>query len=139
MSDLLACTGWVGEHPRNGSDVAHILAYPATDFDPDLAPKIRALAAVWELHEAFTGIMEHSPVLRVDLDRGVLEVPGQEMVLPPLRDEWIAAARAQGFVVVSMTRLPLSAPTLPVIDALMASLRRGQMWLGFATIARSVS
>ena len=25
MSDLLAATGWIGEHPMTGADVAHLL------------------------------------------------------------------------------------------------------------------
>lgn len=31
MSDLLAATGWIGEHPMTGADVAHQASSAAVD------------------------------------------------------------------------------------------------------------
>lgn len=44
MSDLLAATGWIGEHPQTGADVAHLLLYPATGIEQDTPAKIATLA-----------------------------------------------------------------------------------------------
>jgi len=46
MSDLLAVTGWIGERPVTGADIAHLLLYPATDLDPTSPTKVGG-------HEAF--------------------------------------------------------------------------------------
>lgn len=70
--------------------------------------------------------------MHCDVARRYLHVPGQVLPLPPLSASWRRAAHAHGFVVVSLTRMPLSAPSLPVIEGMLARLRRGQMWLGFA-------
>ena len=45
MSDLLAATGWIGEHPMTGADVAH----RATMLDSGGAAEIAAIARAWGL------------------------------------------------------------------------------------------
>lgn len=102
MSDLVAVTGWVTEAPAG--DVATLLYYPATgvDLDPD---KIAQLAGAW-------GMGPLGDTLKV----GWLPPAG----LPPLSHEWEAAAQAQGRVVVLLTALQLSAPTLHDVDTVTA-------------------
>lgn len=132
MSDLLAATGWVGEHPRTGADVAHLLLYPATDLDTDTGGKIASLAALWALTDATSTGMETSE-LRVSLDPAVVLLPGHAAVqLPPLNTDWLAAAKAQRFVVASLTNTPLAAPGVAEIEDLIAQLAPGRMWVGLA-------
>lgn len=135
MSDLLAATGWVGEHPRTGADVAHLLLYPATDLDTDTGGKIASLASLWGLTDATSTGMETSE-LQVSLEPAVVVLPGQDAVpLPPLNAEWRAAARSQGFVVASLTSTPLAAPGVAEVEDLIAHLAPGRMWVGLAELA----
>lgn len=131
MSDLLAATGWIGEHPRTGADVAHLLIYPATDLDPQSAAKLAILADTLGLRSARTS--GDPPLIEggLDLDRGRLTAAGLDMAVPPLNDEWAAAVAAQGFAVVTLTSQPLAAPGLPEIEAMIYS--DPAMWIGKVT------
>ena len=131
MSDLLAATGWIGEHPVTGADVAHLLLYPATDLDPDSPSKLTALALVVGAVPA--GAAGALPVIDAEVDvRGLLRFGGQIVSLPDdPGGEWSAAAIAQGFVVVTITTEPLAAPGLAEVEALVES--GAPLWLGMAT------
>lgn len=93
MSDLLAATGWIGEHPVTGADVAHLLLYPATDTDPDSPAKIAAIAALVGAMDAYQ--QGQPPALSdVEIDlSGTLLVGGEVAPLPVLTGQWRAAAR----------------------------------------------
>ena len=96
MSDLLAATGWIGEHPMTGADVAH----RATMLDSGGAAEIAAIARAWGLVDV-TGLVEMPQTgLTVDLARHVLIAPGIEARFDG-RAGWDRAARRQGFVVVT--------------------------------------
>ena len=138
MSDLLAGTGWIGEHPVDGSDVAHLLLYPATAFDPDTAVKVAALAVVWGMVDATAGEPVPTPDLWVDADARVLHQPGMTTAFDAPVDWWTAAT-AHGLVVVSLTSLPLSAPGLPEVDVLMETAGRAEVWCAFAEVRGSES
>lgn len=134
MSDLLAATGWIGEHPATGADVAHLLLYPATDLDPDTAVKVAAIAALVGAMDAHT--MDEPPPIDAEVDvRGLLRFGGQIVPLPEdAAGEWSAAALAQGFVVVSITSLPLSAPGTDQVEEMIRS--GAPLWLGMARARR---
>ena len=131
MSDLLAFTGWIGEHPATGSDVAHLFGYPATAEDPDTATKLQITAQLWGLADASAGIMTQAD-LTVHLGRQTLTVPGGWTDLPALTPDWTQAAQRQGFVVVTLTTAALSSPTLTDIDHALADQTPGRLWTGFA-------
>lgn len=88
MSDLLAATGWIGEHPVTGADVAHLLLYPATDTDPDSPAKIAAIAALVGAMDAYQ--QGQPPALSdVEIDlSGTLLVGGEVAPLPVLTGQW---------------------------------------------------
>ena len=134
VSDLLAATGWIGEHPSTGEDVAHLLLHPATDLDPGSPAKIAALAAMVGAMDAHS--LGFPPAMDAEVDtRGVLRFGGQIVPLPAdLDGGWTAAASAQGFVVVSITSQPLAAPGLVEVDHLIES--GAPMWLGRAVVHR---
>ena len=133
MSDLLAFTGWVGEHPRDGSDVAHLLLYPATSFDPDSAAKVSALSVVLGMVDATADEPSVTADVWVDLASRVLHQPGMSTVFDAPA-EWWAAATAHRLVVVSLTSRSLSAPGLREVDVLMETARRGEVWCAFAGV-----
>lgn len=129
MSDLLALTGWIGEHPRTGADVAHLLLYAATDLDPASSAKMGSLA-VDILGMSRTQMNTTNATINPTIGR--LLLPGQELPLPGLwQGEWATAATAQGFVIVSVTDQPLTAPTLATLDRFLATV---PMWSGFAPV-----
>ncbi len=131
MSDLLAATGWIGEHPMTGADVAHLLVHRATMLDSGGAAEIAAIARAWGLVDV-TGLVEMPQTgLTVDLARHVLIAPGIEARFDG-RAGWDRAARRQGFVVVTVTSVPLSAPSLDDIDAVVTNPRPQSVWSGFA-------
>lgn len=130
MSDLLALTGWIGEHPRTGADVAHLLAFPATGFDVHSHDKMAALAEVWGL-----GGMDETPMadVSVTLDPARLHTSGGDWDIPA-EPEWETAARDQRIVIVSLTSTPLAAPGIEDVEVVITEAIAGQeeWWSGIA-------
>lgn len=136
MSDLLAATGWIGEHPADGTDVAHLLLYPATDFDTLSGPKIQVLASVFEMVDATVGAPGRSTTVSLDATTRLAHLPGLVLAVEA-SVEWWAAAQAHGMVVVTLTRRPLSAPSLTDVDQLLTGpIRREDLWSAFAPVSR---
>lgn len=134
MSDLLAATGWIGEHPQTGADVAHLLLYPATGIEQDTAAKIATLARLVGAVDAFvaTGRLARLDA-EVDARRGILRVFQETVALPDgWLGEWAQIAEAAGFVVVTLTDAALPAGGVERIDALLESGAR--LWVGRARV-----
>lgn len=138
MSDLLGMTGWVGQHPVTGDDVAHLLLYPATGLG-ETTDRIMALTAEeWGLADAMRATALPTTPLGIDLHRREIAIPdgGGSLPLPPLNEEWIAAATGQCFVVLTVTSMPLSVPGIADIDQLLADVfgMSGRVWSGQARV-----
>lgn len=100
-------------------------------LDSGGAAEIAAIARAWGLVDV-TGLVEMPQTcLTVDLARHVLIAPGIEARFDG-RAGWDRAARRQGFVVVTVTSVPLSAPSLDDIDAVVTNPRPRSVWSGFA-------
>lgn len=132
MSDILALAVWIGEHPRTGADVAHVLLYPATDLDPEGPAKVTALALLVGAVDANRAT--EMPTLDAEVDvRGIFRYGGEIKPLPnDPADEWSAAALAQGFVVVTITSQRPNPPTIAGIDSLIDS--GAPMWTGLSKV-----
>lgn len=99
----LALTGWIGEHPATGADVAHLLLYP---LGHGVADKMRTLADVLGLRPADAGPMTTSTAayLTVDDDGPHAQIrtaDGALLVERPVTPEWAAAARVGAAVVLT--------------------------------------
>ena len=136
MSDLLAITGWIGEHPSTGGDVAHLLVYAATDYDTETPEMIETLAELLGAADV-RGPRAALPILEavVNLDQGTLDLGNGSLSLPEgWQDEWGAIASSTGMAILSLASQPLSHPTAEVVHELVAS---GQpLWVGRIPIAR---
>lgn len=133
MSDLLAATGWIGEHPADGTDVAHLLLYPATDFDALTGAKIKELASMYEMVDATVGEPGRSTTVSLDATIQLAHLAGLELPVEAPADWWVAA-QAHGMAVVTLTSRPLSAPTLTDVELLLTGpLRREELWSAFAS------
>lgn len=119
MSDLLALAGWIGEHPVDGSDVANLLVFPATDLDPQSAPKISLIAQLWGMAPALEARGLPFLDVTVDLRAEVVRAAGEAYPMPAVPPAWVAAAIRHGFVVLSLTTSPLSAPSMDDIEQLL--------------------
>lgn len=101
---LLGVTGWIGEHPATGTDVAHLLVYP---FGNDVAARMRALADLLELAEP--GAMWPTAAAVLTLDRDTAgdhaQIRGADRALlfeRPVSTEWAAVAAVCGRVVLTL-------------------------------------
>lgn len=136
MSDLLAATGWIGEHPATGADMAHLLLYPATDLDQGSSAKVARLADVLGLQALTVQAPPRMTRLTVDWRAGQITNHGRPVVpaLPPLTPPWVTAARVQEAVVITLTSTTLTAPDLAVIDAMIATADPSALWIGLAGV-----
>jgi hypothetical protein len=127
-------TGWVGEHPADGSDVAHLLLYPGA---PGIMEGMELLAETLGLvrsdspqmvsvdpSAAMVTISQHPPVTHL--------MVGDQEVTRPVSEEWVAAAAAHGLVVLSLGVDPLSAVSIEALDAYTE--RRDRVWVGLVPV-----
>lgn len=104
-------TGWIGEHPVDDGDVAHLLLYPAGH---GVAGKMRTLAEGLGLGAADAGV----PLVEVDPDHAHawldedshvhVQGPGGEVAVVPVQGAWWAAATTRRFLVLSIGHDPLT-------------------------------
>lgn len=137
MADLLAATGWIGEHPDTGADVAHLLLYPATDLDPGAPAKIQALADALGFIRLDAPARPPRTKLTVDWRHEQLQLGDEVLIerLPHLTPDWITSARIQRLAVISLTGAPLSAPGIAEVDALIEGSPEA-VWMGLARVGR---
>jgi hypothetical protein len=135
VSDQLALTGWIGEHPRTRQDVAYLFLYPATGLDQDSPEKMRLLGHGLGLRPADAGQPPRVAGITVLIHDRTLELPGLRLPLPT-SPEWITAARIQGWAVLTLTTQPLSAPDLSVIDEHIAQADPGVLWYGRVKVSQ---
>lgn len=107
----LVATGWVGEHPEDGGDVAHLLLHPAGHRS---AEPMRRLAQALTLTQADTA----APITTVDYDVATAHVDhdsvlhlygrgGTELIERPVTGAWWSAAARRGYLVLSIGMDPL--------------------------------
>jgi hypothetical protein len=99
----LALTGWIGEHPATGADVAHLLLYP---LGHGVAAKMRAVAELLDLRGALAGPVHTSTAayLTVDDDGPHAQIRTADTALlieRPVTAEWAVAARTAGQVMLT--------------------------------------
>lgn len=133
-SDMLVATGWLNDHPSSGGDLAHLLLYPTTDFDPDTRQKVGVLATKWRMVPLAGPNMSYTDV-QVDLPTNQLVLFGQPLFNPMnnLTPEWKAAARRQGLVILTITGNTLSAPTLDILEQTLQA-RPDHTYCGIAVL-----
>lgn len=134
MTPDLGMTGWVGVHPHDGGDVAHLLLYPTTAGPPDVAAKLRVAAGLYGLR---TGAPPTVPaeVTSVAVTAGWVQLlhAGQLVVERPITAEWSAVAATRGLVLLSLGEEPYDgrADTLdPYLDRM---LRRRRLHVALVT------
>jgi hypothetical protein len=132
-------TGWIGEHPADGSDVAHLLLYSA---GPGTAEGMELVADT-------LGLVRSDSLRMVTVDPAVatvttrqhplmayLEVGDQEVMFHApavaVPQEWAVAAAAHGLVVLSLGVDPLSAVSIEALDAYTE--RRDRVWVGLVLV-----
>lgn len=133
MSDLLGGTCWIGEHPGDGSDVAHLLLHRTTTVELGAVVKLAALASMWGMTDATASEPSPASTLWVDTDARVLHQPGMTTDVDASGDWW-AAAVAHRLVVVSLTSRPLSTPGLREVNELMGTAMPDELWCAFAHV-----
>jgi hypothetical protein len=107
---LLIADGWVGEHPGDGGDVAHMLLHPAGH---GAAGEMRALATALGLPRAdtpveITRVPTATAAAWIDTDSVVhLHGPGTQLVERPVDGMWWATATTRGYVALSVGMDPL--------------------------------
>lgn len=101
---LIAMTGWIGEHPGDGGDVAHLLVYPTGH---SAAASMRAAADMFGLRDALDPpLAQPGPdvaALAIRDDGWVsLYAHGQQVAERPVTAEWAEVARARGQVMLTL-------------------------------------
>lgn len=99
---LVSLTGWIGEHPQDGSDVAHLLLHPLGDGQ---AQRMRQVAELFGLGPATTGLLDVPPdttLARVAATYVTLRYRDSDTIGRPVPAEWVKTALAQRFVIVTL-------------------------------------
>lgn len=104
---LLQATGWIGDHPSDGSDVAHLLVQPAGHGAAD---KIRLLAGGLGCGPALDGTLVDVPPdlaygTLADAREGMsvwLSTPCAPVLHRPVPPDWQTAARAHGWIILTI-------------------------------------
>lgn len=101
-------TGWVGEHPGDGGDVAHLLLYPQGH---GVTAHMRTLAAGLGLGPADEPLRELRPdevhVWLDDDSRVHVQGPGGEVAARTVHGSWWSAATTRGYIILSVGMDPL--------------------------------
>jgi len=130
----LMCTGWVGEHPQGGGDVAHLLLYPAGH---GVADRMRTLATGLGLgpgDQPLRHLDREEVHAWLDDDSHVhVQGPGGEVAERPVPGAWRSAATTRGYLVLSIGMDPLVWRTGDW-DALDRWLARGRHQLGLVDV-----
>ncbi|SFQ27033.1 hypothetical protein [Amycolatopsis rubida] len=130
--DLLV-TGWIGEHPRDGSDVAHLLVVPRSWAISEGMPLVADALGLAPL-------AEHSALARVPRETarvvlgsyGVRLLFGSSGVLShPGDGDWKGAAARHGFVIVTCGQDPFSGG-IDQLDGYLA--RPGRLRMGMVSV-----
>lgn len=130
----VALTGWIGDHPADGSDVAHLLLYPV---GPGTAEGMELLAETLGLVRSDgPRMVEVPPELAAVQVRGPwasLVIGGESLPAIPVYAGWRRAAAAHRLVVLSLWLDPLDGVSLPELDRYTA--RRDRVWVGLLALA----
>lgn len=133
----LAITGWIGEQPEDGGDVAHLLVHP---HGQGVADKMRALAAIF-------GLAAGGPPPQVAPDTtwvGLDQPPGWARIHHgdaawigrPVTADWLAVARARHMVVLSLALDGGRVSDDRRLDRYVASqMQRDRLFLGLVRAA----
>lgn len=125
---LLVLTGWIGEAPTDGADVAHLLMHP---LGHGVADKMRVLAGLLGLGPAteLAALTEvPAEVASVALVTDARDTwaqlhIGEAMVAErPVPPDWQAAARSRGWVILTVGQDPLE--TVRDLDRYLTRSRR---------------
>ncbi|MFK0250171.1 hypothetical protein ACIQUM_36180 [Amycolatopsis azurea] len=105
----LFLTGWIGEHPINGTDVAHLLLCPHSTA---VAEGVELFAELLQLRPYSDGVMPDIPAVIARVELHGLDVHffyGDEGDLSrPVPADWADAAANQGFVIVTFGTAPFA-------------------------------
>lgn len=99
----VALTGWVGEHPLDGGDIAHLLLYPAGH---GIAREMRRLADLLGLAPALAGPPTEVPpdTTRMTVEHGWarLHYGDTAWLRRPVNPEWSDAALARHVIMLTV-------------------------------------
>lgn len=127
----VALAGWIGEHPIDGADVAHLLIHP---LGHGVADKMRVLAGVLGLAaDAPPQVPPDTTWIGLDEPPGWARIHhGQDAWIGrPATPEWLTIARARHLVVLSLGLDGGSVRRERDIDRYVGTqARRGRLYLG---------
>jgi hypothetical protein len=120
---LIAATGWIGEHPTDWRDVAHLLVYPvAAGIEEEMLATARLLDLRSATTSELTRVPETVAYLTVRDGWVILMAPGGAALERLVTDEWTVDAARRGYVVVTVGLDPYSGQA----DELDGYLSRGE-------------
>jgi hypothetical protein len=128
----VALTGWIGDHPADGSDVAHLLLYPV---GPGIAEGMEMLAETLSLVRSdgprMVEVLPEVASMRVVGAHASLVIGDEALLVFPVRAGWRRAAEAHRLVVLSLGLDPLDGVSMPALDRYTAHCDR--VWVGLLT------
>lgn len=98
----LGVSAWTGEHPVDGSDVAHIMLYPATDTDATRMPQVASVLGLRRGQPEMVGDDMLQVVLGDVVVRLTMPAAGLDITTLPRDPVWSRAALGQGFVILTL-------------------------------------
>ncbi|HEY0638373.1 MAG TPA: DUF5949 family protein [Pseudonocardiaceae bacterium] len=132
----LGMTGWIGEHPGDGGDLAYLLLYPAGHGGRRVAEKMTAAAGLYGLRPGAPAPVP-AEVADVTVAEGWAHVRsgGTAVAGIPVTADWTAAATGRGQVAVAMGAGPYDGRPAALDDYLAGELRRGTLHSGLLALA----
>lgn len=100
----VAATGWIGEHPADHGDVAHLLLYP---LGHGIAAQMRAFATGIGFAPALAGPPVTTAVVHLTLDPDgphvqLRDVDDTLVLERPVSDDWATVATDRGYVMTTI-------------------------------------
>lgn len=128
----VALTGWISDHPADGSDVAHLLLYPT---GTGTAEGMELLAETLGLVRSDGPRMAQVPAevasMRVVGAHASLVIGDDALLAFPVRAGWRRAAEAHRLVVLSLGLDPLDDVSIEALGRYTAHCDR--VWVGLLT------
>jgi hypothetical protein len=125
---FIAMTGWVGEHPVDGGDVAHLLLYPTSS---DYSTDVRQLSEFLGLGLASAQMVEVDPSrcsASVAADGWVhLRAGADEIAAIPTNALWCAAAEHRKYLMLTLGVAPWNGDHIS-LEGYVADL--GELYMG---------
>lgn len=103
FEDPIALTGWIGEHPFDGDDVAHLLLYPTVEGHEATLDQIGRDLGLGPATSLMVDTDEQQVSAKLAADGWIhLHMAQEEIAAIPVNQDWANAAARRGYLMLTL-------------------------------------